>query len=48
MSYAAHTHFHINGQAMQNLLLPNVPKYKGKFLPNTSTEKLGEGDAVQV
>jgi len=31
---------------MQDLLLPNLPKYIGEFLPNTSTEKLGEGDAV--
>jgi hypothetical protein len=33
---------------MQYILLPNVPKYMGEFLPQTSTEKLVEGDALQV
>jgi len=41
-------YFHKYGQATQNLLLTNVPKYMGKFLPNTQTEKLQEGDALQV
>jgi hypothetical protein len=31
---------------MQKFLLPNVTKYMGKFLPNTSTEKLGEDNVL--